>query len=75
MIEEIILQNTVRGNQHRLAFFIEYNELDSDEYISKKDYAMKIYQREKVNVVIMTNKDLFDIPSFLMPKLKSIKQH
>lgn len=54
--------------------FIEYNELNSAEYFSKKEYAMKIYKKENAKVIVMTEKELYDITGFLIPKLKLIKQ-
>lgn len=55
--------------------YIEYNELNEDSYLQSKEYVMKIYQKEKINVVIMTNKELCNISNFLIPKLKTIKQN
>lgn len=52
--------------------YIEYNELNTESYTQGKDYALKIYQKENLNVLVMTNKELYDISNFLIPKLKSI---
>ena len=52
--------------------YIEYNELNSDSYSQSKDYAMQIYRKKNLNVIIMTSNDLMDISKFLIPKLNSI---
>jgi hypothetical protein len=50
--------------------YIEYNELTNKPYLSKKEYAMKIYQSLGKRVIIMTDEELNDISSCLKPILK-----
>lgn len=49
--------------------YLEYNELTKKSYLKSKDYAQKIYNSLSKKVIIMTDKDLMDIASFLKPKL------
>lgn len=49
--------------------YIEYNELEEREYINSKLYAMKVYKQKGLRVIIITQKELSDIASFLMPQL------
>lgn len=49
--------------------YIEYNELETESYLRSKEYAMRIYRQKGMNVIVMTNKDLYDIAAFLSPKL------
>ena len=50
--------------------YIEYNELNTDKYTQAKEYAMRIYKQKGLKILVMTDKDLFNIPAFLMPKLE-----
>ncbi len=49
--------------------YIEYNEFDTEDYLQKKRYAMRIYAQKKMNVIVMTAKDLGNIAAFLATKL------
>lgn len=49
--------------------YIEYNEITDTEYIRRKEYAQKIYNRLGLKVIIMDDKDLNNIAGFLKPKL------
>ena len=49
--------------------YIEYNELETEEYLKSKEYAMRIYKQNGLNVIIMTGKDIDNPSAFLIPKL------
>lgn len=49
--------------------YIEYNELTNKPYLSKKEYAKKIYESLNKKVIIMTDKDINDISACLKPIL------
>ena len=51
--------------------YIEYNELNTDKYLQNKEYAMRIYRSKGMHVLVMTNKDLFNIPQFILPHLEN----
>ena len=54
--------------------FIEYNELNTEEYMQKKSYAMDIYKKKGLNVVVMTNNDIFNTEAFIVPILNKLNQ-
>lgn len=49
--------------------YIEYNEITNKPYLKSKEYTKKIYEELGYKVVIMTNKELDDIESFIKPLL------
>lgn len=49
--------------------YIEYNELTNPKYVETKEYVKKIYEKLKLHVIVMTDKDLQDVAACLKPQL------
>ncbi len=49
--------------------YIEYNGLKNKPYLSRKEYAIKIYENLHKKVIIMTDSDINDISTCLKPQL------
>lgn len=49
--------------------YIEYNEMDTEEYLRKKNFAMQIYLQKGMKVFVMTPKELNNIEAFFAEKI------
>lgn len=49
-----------KENGKQKGIIIEYNELETKDYLKKKEYAMKIYKEKGFEVIILSSKDIED---------------
>ncbi len=52
--------------------YIEYNELKDEQYLKKKEFALQIYKKMGINIVVMTQEDRENIYEYFC-KLLQIK--
>lgn len=49
--------------------YIEYNGMNDNDYLKRKEYAQKIYKNAGAELIIMTAEDTRNLSAFLKPKL------